>query len=159
MKRPTYPLEPLGKVREARVDGATSELAAAVGAREDAESRRVAAETTRAKAKEEALAAKVKEREALERGELTVADLMRENAWALRVISDDATHAEKVARAAETEAAAVDHETQARVALAEKQADAKVVEKDRQRWSVQEHKRADAREEEDAAEGWRKKDG
>jgi hypothetical protein len=154
VKRPTYPLEPLGKVREARVDGATSELAAAVGAREDAESRRVAAETTRAKAKEEALATQVKER-----GELTVADLMRENAWELRVRADDATHAEKVARAAESEAAAVDDETRARVALAEKQADAKVVEKDRERWSVQEHKRADAREEEDAAEGWRKKDG
>ena len=159
MKRPTYPLEPLGKVREARVDGATSELAAAVGAREDAESRRVAAEISRAKAKEEARATQAKEREALERGELTVADLMRENAWELRVRAEDATHAEKVARAAESEAAAVDHETRARVLLAEKKADALVVEKDRARWSVQENKRADAKEEEDAAEGWRKKDG
>ncbi len=159
MKRRTYPLEPLGKVREARVNGATSELAAAVGAREDAESRRVAAETSRAKAKDAALATRAVEREALERGELTVADLMRENAWELRVRAEDVTHAEKVARAAESEAGAVDDETRARESLAEKKADAKVVENDRQRWSVDETKRALAREEEDAAEGWRKKDG
>ena len=159
MKRPTYPLEPLGKVREARVDGATSELAAAVGAREDAESRRAAAETARARAKDEALAMQAEEREALERGELTVADLMRENAWEVRVRAEDATHAEKVARAAEGEAAAVDDESRARESLSEKKADAKVVENDRERWSVQQKKRADAKEEEDAAEGWRKKDG
>jgi hypothetical protein len=154
-----YPLEPLGKVREAHVDGATTELAAAVDAREDAEARRVAAETSRADARKEALATQAKEREALERGELTVADLMRENAWELRVRAEDAALAEKVARAAEGEAAAIDDETRARQLLAEKKADAKVVENDRDRWSVQEKKRADAKEEEDAAEGWRKKEG
>jgi len=154
--RNKYPLDPLVRVREARVDGATRAVAAATRKAEDARAARIAAEASRARAAEAARAARESEREVLESGGLTAADLARADAWETRVQGEDQRLFGAVSRAAEAEAAAIAEEAAARAALAGDKADADVVAKDRAAWLDVARRRAEAAEEEDAAEAWRR---
>jgi hypothetical protein len=157
MTRAKYPLEPLAKVRAHATSAQAAELAKAVRERTRAEAERRAADAARARAEASASEVRAREGEALSRGQLTVADLARGDAWEARVRAEGAALFEDVARAAEGEAAASDQETHARAELAQRRADADVVEKDRARFDQGQRRREEAREEEGAEEAWRPK--
>jgi len=154
-----YPLDPLAKLREQHVDEATRELAEAVRAREAAEQRTRLAERERATAEERARLVREAERAKLEGGELKVADLQRADAWSVAVDEEQKQLAERVARASAVESDARTGEAQQRATVATRKADAQVVEKDRAKWTEKVHKDAQAREEEEAQEAWRPKQG
>ena len=147
-----YPLDPLLDLRERQVDEAARDLAKAVDARQKAEIAKRAAEAARETAEERAAKAREAEREALERGELRAADLMRAQAWEIGVAKEHAELAKQVAAAAQGEEKARDQENGARGALATRQADAEVVEKDKDRFVAKEQKKQLAKEEEQAEE-------
>jgi hypothetical protein len=155
MRPRKYPLEPLARVRQMGVDGAARDAAAAVRAREEASGRRQQAEQSRTAHDERARAVRDAERNALERGALTAADLSRALDWEVRVTAECATlaRAEESARSEESNAMA--NEQAARAELAHKKAESEVVEKDRAKWRERERARAEAKEEEAAAEAWR----
>ena len=154
-----YPLDPLAKLREQHVDEATRELAEAVRAREAAEQRTRLAEREKATAEERARLVREAERAKLEGGELKVADLQRADAWSVAVDEEQKQLAERVARASAVESDARTGEAQQRATVATRKADAQVVEKDRAKWTEKVHKDAQAREEEEAQEAWRPKQG
>jgi len=154
-----YPLDPLAKLREQHVDEATRELAEAVRAREAAEQRTRLAERERATAEERARFVREAERAKLEGGELKVADLQRADAWSVAVDEEQKQLAERVARASSVESDARTGEAQQRATVATRKADAQVVEKDRAKWTEKAQKDAQAREEEEAQEAWRPKQG
>ncbi len=154
-----YPLDPLAKLREQHVDEATRELAEAVRAREAAEQRTRLAERDKATAEERARLVREAERAKLEGGELKVADLQRADAWGVAVEEEQKQLAERVARASAVESEARTGEAQQRATVATRKADAQVVEKDRAKWTEKVHKDAQAREEEEAQEAWRPKQG
>ena len=154
-----YPLDPLAKLREQHVDEATRELAEAVRAREAAEQRTRLAERERATAEERARLVREAERAKLEGGELKVADLQRADAWSVAVDEEQKQLAERVARASAVESDARTGEAQQRATVATRKADAQVVEKDRAKWTEKAQKDAQAREEEEAQEAWRPKQG
>ncbi len=157
MARAKYSLDPLVRLRDAHVDDQAEALARAARAREEAEAARMRADEERKRAAEAAATRRAREAEALARGELKVADLVRANAWEHRVASDDAALREKVARAAEAEAAARTTEGDARVELGRRKVDADVVHEHEARWKAEEQRAAEAREEEAAEEAWRRK--
>jgi hypothetical protein len=147
-----YPLDPLIKLRERQVDEATRDLAKAVDARQAAERKRAAAEAEKVRAEQRAKATRSEEREALERGELSVADLMRAQAWELGVAEEQKKLGQQVAIAAQGEQKARVEEDGARTSLASREADAEVVEKDKERFVTRERQREIAKEEEAAQE-------
>jgi hypothetical protein len=146
-----YPLDPLIKLRELQVDEATRDLAKAVDARQKAENAKRAAEAARETAEERAARARDAEREALERGELSAADLMRAQAWEIGVAEERKRLAQQVATAEQGEKKARDQEDGARGTLATREADAEVVEKDKDRF-VAKLRAKDLAKEEEAAE-------
>jgi len=147
-----YPLDPLLELRDRQVDDAARDLAKAVDARQKAENAKRAAEAARETAEERAARAREAEREALERGELRVGDLMRAQAWEVGVAKEYDQLSKQVVAAAQGEAKARDHEDGARGALASRQADAEVVEKDKARFVSKEKQKQIAKEEEAAEE-------
>jgi hypothetical protein len=152
MRAPKYPLEPLAKLRDRRVDQAERDLAGAVRTREQAEGERRVAEE-RAKAHEEQ-ARRIRETEAaaLGRSELTVGDLARQGSWERGVAADAEALARSVAERRAAEDGARAGERKAMDQVAARMADARVVERDRERWEEGERRRADAKEEEAAEE-------
>ncbi len=140
------------KLRERQVDEATRDLAKAVDARQSAERKRAAAEAEKVRAEDRAKATRDEEREALERGELSVADLMRAQAWELGVADEQKKLGQQVSVAAQGEQNARTEEDGARTALASREADAQVVEKDKERFVTRERQREIAKEEEAAQE-------
>jgi hypothetical protein len=157
MRPKKYPLEPLAHVRAKQVDDAARALGEAARAREEASHKRALAEKRRDEAEAAARALRDAEQEALERGELTVADLMRGDAWGVRVKAEQEELARRAADSAAKEGAARKGESSARAHVAGRKADAELVERDRARWTDAERRRADAKEEEAAADGWRPK--
>jgi hypothetical protein len=157
MRPPRYALEPLAKLREKKADEAARELAGAVAGRDAAERGRRAAEQRRDS--HEAAAARVRqaERGALERGELRAADLARADGWEHRVGAEGRAIAAELDRARTAETRAREAEESSRAELAAREADARVIEKDRARWQDERRKRAETREEEEAAEAYRRK--
>jgi hypothetical protein len=155
MRPPKYPLEPLERLRDEKVDEATRALATAVAARDEAERRRRGAEKTSEDHEDAARALREKERAALERGELTAGDLMRADAWEARVAEERATLARGVEQAREAESRARASEAGAQGEVAARKSEAQVVAKDRARWEERARKRADDREEQSAEEAWR----
>jgi hypothetical protein len=155
MRPRKYPLDSLAAQRARKVEGAAVGLAKAVAERERAEVERVAAEQKRAAQEARAASVLAVEQDALDRGELRAADLARAHAWQLRSEAEHAALTARVdeARTAETDAAK--GEGSARGEVAQRRADADVVEKDRARWTAEERKRADAKEEEAMAEAFR----
>jgi|SRR5579883_1381549 len=155
MVPPKYPRASLAEVRKVQVERAARRLTGAAGDRDDAERRRLAVER-----REDAHAAaagdvREAERAALARGELTVADLVRADAWETRVAAERAAIAAEVDRARGDEARAADVERVARDDLARRDAEAQVVARDRARWQQASLKQAEKREEEASLEGWR----
>jgi hypothetical protein len=157
MRPPRYALEPLAKVREERVDEAVRGLAQAVAGREAAERSRRAAEAHRETHESAAATTREAERQALERGELRAEDLARAGEWELRVAAERAALLATEERALAAAREARNEEQGARGEVATRKADAGVVEKDRARWVEGQRKRAEAREEEEAAEAYRPK--
>ncbi len=154
-----YPLDPLAKLREQHVDEATRELAAAVRARETAEQHARQAESDERAAEERARVVREAERAKLEGGELTVADLLRADAWGVAVAAEKDRLAARVERAVTAESEARTGEAQQRTTVAARKADAEVVEKDRANWTEQVRKDTLGREEEEGVEAWRPKQG
>jgi len=157
MRKAKYPLESLQKVRDAKVDEATSALGKAVSERESAERERARAEAIRLEQQRRAEVLRTGERLALQEGQLTVADLARHDAWEFGVGAEASrlARAEEAAKSRQDEALGT--EQKAREALASKKADADVVAKDKARFVDQQNKRALAHEEETAEEAWRPK--
>jgi hypothetical protein len=150
-----YPLEPLATLREDAVDAAVRGLAAAVAGRASAERERRISEQRRDAHEQGAARARAVEAEALARGELRVGDLARGGAWETRVASEREAIAGDVERARRAEARAREGEQGARGEVSARKADAQVVEKDRDRWHDGLRKKAEAKEEEAAAEAYR----
>ena len=155
--RAEYPLDPLLRVREARVDDATRAVAEAVHEVDATRDARAAAEAARLRAGEAAQAIRASERDVLEEGGLTAADLARADAWEAKIRDDDRRLFDAAARAAEAESRAVLDEARARAELAKYKVDADVVSKDRDAWTNEVRRRVEAKEEEDAEEAWRRK--
>ena len=155
MPSPKYPLKPLLEHRERKVDDATAELGGAVRAREDADAARARAEVQRREAEERAARVRAEEAERLDRGELSVADLARGQAWEVgaRAQIGRLTAAVEVAEARVDEARS--EEAEARVELARKMADRDVVAKDHARFEDRRKKQGLAAEEEAAEEAFR----
>jgi hypothetical protein len=154
MRPPKYPLDPLARLREKQVDDASRAHAATAKSKLQAQAERAAAE--RQHDEHEARANEAREHEAasLAKGELTAADLMRQDAWEHRVRREERELAQGVeaARAKEKDASAI--EASARRDTAARKADAEVVAKDQARWQKRETDRAEAREEEAAEDAW-----
>lgn len=157
MRKAKYPLESLQRVRDAKVEDATSELGKAVSARETAERERARAEAVKEEHRRAAEEKRASERKALEEGQLRVADLARRDAWEFGVNAEAARLAQVEGAAKAKESDARDAEQTARESLALKKADADVVAKDKARFVEQRQKRALASEEEAAEEAWRPK--
>ena len=157
MRPARYPLDTLAKQRARNVEGAVQGLAQAIAGRERAEAQRQQRQAQQAA--HEAQAARIvrAEREGLERGELTAADLACAHAWGLRAEAERVALKAEVDRAAATEQQARGTEGIARDQVAARRADAEVVEKDRARWTAEARKRALAKEEEAMAEAFRTK--
>ena len=155
MRPKKYPLDPLVQVRAKQVDDAARALGEAARAHEEAARLRAGADQRRDQAEADAQALRDRERGALERGELTVADLMRGDAWGVRVKAEQDELARRALESAKKEGIARDGEGAARTHVAARKADAEIVDRDRTRWTDEERKRADAKEEEAAADGWR----
>ena len=81
------------------------------------------------------------------------------DAWSVAVDEVQKQLADRVARASAVESEARTGEAQQRATVATRKADAQVVEKDRAKWTEKVHKDAQAREEEEAQEAWRPKQG
>jgi hypothetical protein len=155
MRPPKYPLDPLARLRARRVDEATEELAKTVEAHDRATDARARAEAEAQAHEDEARRTRDAERAALDRGELSVRDLMRGDAWEHRVAAEKAELGARVDRAKTDERRAEDEEQSARAGVARKKADAEVVEKDRARFEDRVKRRADSKEEEAQTEAWR----
>ena len=150
-----YPLAPLLRVRDSKVDAAALALAEAVGTRETAEAQCRQAESVLARALREAEQVRHLERAALDRHELSVSDLARRDAWEHRIARERMALEGSLSLAREAEVEANRAEAAARRDVVLREADAGVVEKDREKWLFAEGRRAEAREEEGAAEAWR----
>ena len=150
-----YPLEPLAKLRDQKVDEATTALAEAVRKQEAAARALHAAESRRDAQARAAAAIREAEREALARGELRARDLARVDAWGVRVAVEQAVLNGAVERAGATEASAREGQGSAQGTLATRSAEARVVESHRERWDDERRRALEARDEEAATEAWR----
>ncbi|MBX3218415.1 MAG: hypothetical protein KF850_40795 [Labilithrix sp.] len=152
MPSPKYPLKPLLEHRERKVDDATAELGHAVRSRESADAARARAELERRAAEERALRVRAAEADRLARGELSVADLARGQAWELAASAELTQLTRTVERAEQSVEQARAAEAGARGELAQKMADRDVVTKDEARFLDRRRKRALSAEEEAAEE-------
>jgi hypothetical protein len=150
-----YSLDPLVRVRRERAVASVRELATSIQAREAAERTRCEAEAERARRAEEARRSHADEVTALEKGELTAADLQRQGAWQAREAWDDQARGEQVAAAVGQEKLARDLEARARSNLATAEGEAKVVTEHRGRWVAEGERALEAAAEEQASEAWR----
>ena len=156
-KQNPYPLEALLELREQKVESTTAELADAIHQRERAEVAREAAEEARRRSAEEVRQQRALEEQALLRGELTVADLARANAWEFSVEAKRRVMEDQVRKTQASESGALEAEERTRADLAQRKADADVVAKDRSRHLERSRKHIEAKEEENADEAWRKR--
>jgi hypothetical protein len=157
MRRRRYPLEPVAELRESKVDHAVRGLAVAIAGRDEAERGRRAAEDSRVSHDTAASGVRSAEADALARGELSVADLARADAWEVRVAAERAALTAEVDRTRAAEGRARAGEETARGEVASRRADARVIENDRARWTDAQRRQAEANEEEAASEAWRPK--
>jgi hypothetical protein len=150
MRAKEYPLLPLARLRAQQVEDAARALAGRIAAREDAARRRAGAEHAAAAHDEAVRAARASLRASLDRGELTVADLMRADAWESRVREERGELEQRLRGASERERTAAAAEAHAREAASLRAAEGEVVERHRERFAAGERAAADAAEEEDA---------
>jgi hypothetical protein len=150
-----YPRKSVLEHRERLADDATRGLSRAVAERERADHEKQTAEDARRRAAEEAERARREEGDALARGELKAADLASQGAWEVRVAAEARAMDARVAESASKADAARDEERAAARELGNRKADVDVLVKDRERYEAAQKKRAEAREEEAAAEAHR----
>jgi hypothetical protein len=155
MPTPKYPLDPLLKHRNRRVDDAKASLGDAVRAREAAEAAVRRAEAARRQAEDRAARVRAEEQKRLARGELRAVDLARGDAWELAARAEIDRLASAVEEAEKNERRARDAEEDARAALARTMADRDVVRKDEARFQQRVAKAVLAAEEEAAEEAFR----
>jgi hypothetical protein len=152
-----YPLEPLLRLRDRRVDVAAGELGRSTRALEEASRTRAAAQEACSRHHEAAADQRRVEGTALAAGELRAGDLAVAEAWGLRVEAEARAlqgHTD-AARADETRAEA--HEREAKARLADRKVEAEQVHKHRARFDDARKKVAEARDEEASFEAWRPK--
>jgi hypothetical protein len=147
-----YPRKSVLEHRERLADDATRGLSRAVKERESAENQKAVAEDARARAAVEAERARRDESDALARGELKAADLASQGAWEVRLAAEARAMDARVAESASKVDDALEKEHAAARELGNRKADVDVLTKDRERYETAQKKRADAREEEAAAE-------
>ncbi len=147
-----YPLEPLVKLRQRQVDGATEKLAYAIAERESAQRKRRAAEDERVRVDQAASAVRSAERDALEEGALRAGDLQRAQTWEIGIGEQKKRLAQQIATASQEEERAHTLEDRARTELASREADAELVDKDKARFDAKSLQLDLAKEEEAAAE-------
>jgi hypothetical protein len=157
MRSPRYPLQPLAKVRQQKVDLATKDLGAAVTTKEASVRARRQADLRREHHAREAALVRDAEREALERGELRAGDLARQDAWALRVATEADALMASTERAQAAEVRARETEREAQAAVVSRTTEARIVETHRSRWDEARRRSEERKEEEAASEGWRPK--
>jgi dTMP kinase len=157
MPTPRYPLEPLARLRESRIEAAERALARATAARVAAQQTRTDAERAAEEHRRTTLALRAAEREALARGELRALDLAREDAWAARRAAEAVRMAGDAAEARAAEERARSAEQSARAAAASCAADARVVRDHRERWARERRATAEGVEDDAAIEAWRAK--
>jgi hypothetical protein len=152
MRSPKYPLEALRVLREHQADGARRDLASAIATTEAAKKGRRTAELRREE--HEAAAARVREAEALAlaRGDLCAADLALAGAWEVRIALDRAALAAEVDRARQSEGRALQAEADAAGRARARGAAADLVARHRERFDDRARKRAEAADEDAAAE-------
>jgi hypothetical protein len=150
-----YPRASVLAHRERLVDDAKEALARAVKEREAREAQRARAENAVATELQKRADVMQEEAARLARGELRATDLARQGAWEARADAEIAELRRKLAEAAASVDDAVAKEREALAELANRKADVDVLEKDRERYLLEERKKAEAREEEAAAEARR----
>jgi hypothetical protein len=155
MPLPKYPLRPLVRVRETRVDQAASCLAAAACARDAAARARTASEQRRDEHAATVEDVRCAEKGALSLGNLRVTDLVRRDAWEVGVAVEQSALASVVEQARADEDRARSGEGRARERAALLKAEAQLVDRHRVRWTEAERKRAEIREEDALLEAWR----
>jgi len=147
-----YPLDPLRRVRADKVDQRAVSLSDALRKAEataaDVERKRRAQEQLDRAVRETARG----ERERLERGQLTAADLAREAAWGLSASLARKEMTRAVEAAQDEHARATSQADQERSSLATAQAEAKVVDKHHDKWRAAGQAADIARDEESAEE-------
>ena len=154
MRTPKYPLELVRELRKKGADEAGRALAAAAREREAAERRVQDAEL-----KSDAHAARARrvrsaERQALARGELSVADLSRADCWEARIKNEKGVLSGELVEARTDEGSAQAAEQSAREEYAARKAGSDLVAEHRVRWNGELHKRREADEEEACSEAW-----
>jgi hypothetical protein len=149
-----YPLEPLGRVRDAEVDEAARALAEAIARRETAEECARAARAEQTRFLDEA--ARIDEREAvaLASGVLRANDLAQRDAFLIGASLEADARARAVREADGVVAETVAREAEARARLAEQKAKADAVARDRGRFEANEKRIADAKEDESAEDAF-----
>jgi hypothetical protein len=152
-----YPLASLSRLRDGKVETATRELSAALRNRETAEQVRRAAERDRDHHDRQTTQIGGSECEALSRGELLAVDMVRLDAWRMRVRLESRTLATRVAQAEAEERRAKTEQALAQERLAARKADANVVSEHHARWAEQRTQELQAAEEEAALDLWRPK--
>lgn len=155
MPTPKYPLKPLLEHRARQVDEATSELGRAIHAREVAEDAKLRAEATKEEVASQHAKLRSEEGEALDRGELTVADLARADAWAVAAAEEMSRLDQAVTTSSTRARDASAEESERRSQLAKSMADRDVVAKDETRFVERMKKKALLSEEEAAEEAYR----
>ncbi|HLK40174.1 MAG TPA: hypothetical protein VKU41_25640 [Polyangiaceae bacterium] len=151
----TYPLATLAKLRRDKVDEAARLLSTAT-----CELERRVAERTRAERRRDDLEREVEgvqrvERDALDRGDLSAADLARADAWGSRVAGERDVLAADAERARTAEQQALDRRDATCVDLRSRRAEARSVDVHRERWEERARNDAEKCEEVESAEAWR----
>jgi hypothetical protein len=157
MAKEKYPLEPLSRLRQARLEGASRELAAAVRARSSAEQARADAQRACERHRQASDDVKSAERAALGRGDLSAADLARAEAWAARVEVEADALSSRVEQARRVESQARESEERARAGTGARAAEARVVSEHEERWREAQRAKAERVDEEASVEAWRSK--
>jgi hypothetical protein len=150
-----YPLDPLKRVRAERVDQETRAFSKALGEVEKA--RAEAEQRDRAKRELERALSEVarSERERLEKGDLSVADLARGASFGIAGEIQRASHERSLEQARAVQARAASEAENKRKGLASARAAAEAVEKHHRKWQKTMQAEAIARDEENAEEAHR----
>jgi hypothetical protein len=158
----SYPLSPLIKLREGRVDAASRDVSAANSAASARTQVRIAA-TEKSESHREMMRVTLEnERVALEAGVRNVAELRQVAEWEACAELTQAHLADHVAVREEEERKALAVVARARAVLAQRRADTRVIEQHRDAWQAERRRAAENQLEEEVADihaGRRKGDG
>jgi hypothetical protein len=147
-----YPLDPLKRVRAEAVDQRARSLSQAIGEVEKARAEKERREHAKRELERSLSEVADAERERLEKGELSVADLARGAAFGIAGEMRRAAHERAAEQARAEHAKAVTSAEDKRKVLASARADAEVVEKHHKRWQSARNAEAIAKDEESAEE-------